>query len=83
MFEIAAGASTATTLYSFTGTGADGADPRAGVTLDANGDLFGTTYDGGTSGDGTVFEIAAGASTATTLYSFTGTGDDGAILTPA
>ena len=48
------------------------------MTLDANGDIFGTTYEGGTSGDGTVFEIAAGASTATTLYSFTGTGADGA-----
>ena len=27
------------------------------MTLDANGDLFGTTEEGGTSGDGTVFEL--------------------------
>ncbi len=35
-------ASTATILYSFTG-GADGAHPYAGL-IDANGNLFGTTY---------------------------------------
>jgi len=44
------------TLYSF-GTGSDGAIPIAGVTLDASGNLYGTTSAGGIYGYGTVFEL--------------------------
>ncbi len=44
------------TLVSFTGT--NGSQPRAGLTIDATGDLFGTTASGGTPGNGTVFEVA-------------------------
>ena len=73
VFEILAGSTTATTLYSFTDAGTDGANPHAGVTLDAKGDIFGTTMYGGGNNDGTVFEIKAGTTTATTLCSFTGT----------
>jgi uncharacterized repeat protein (TIGR03803 family) len=40
-----------TVLYTFTG-GTDGSDPIAGVTLDSAGNLDGTTYYGGTEGDG-------------------------------
>ena len=51
--------------------GSDGQAPSAGLTLDAAGDLFGTTNGGGTSSNGTVFEIAKTsngyASTPTTL----------------
>jgi uncharacterized repeat protein (TIGR03803 family) len=51
------------------------------VIVDASGNLFGTTYYGGTQGEGTVFELAdingTYASTPTTLYSFTA-GFDGA-----
>jgi uncharacterized repeat protein (TIGR03803 family) len=44
-------------LYTFTG-GSDGGQPRGGLVLDANGDLYGTTYRGGANGDfGVVFEI--------------------------
>ena len=82
VFEIAKTASgyasTPTTLVSFNGT--DGAGPVNGLIIDSAGDLFGTTYSGGASGDGTVFEIAKTASgyasTPTTLVSFNGT--DGA-----
>jgi uncharacterized repeat protein (TIGR03803 family) len=78
VFEIAktAGgyASTPTVLLSF--NGANGQDPQAGLIMDANGDLFGTTYSGGANNDGTVFEIAktAGgyASTPTVLVNFNG-----------
>ena len=49
-------ASTPTTLASFNGT--NGSQPSTGVVVDPNGNLFGTTPTGGTSGDGTVFEIA-------------------------
>src|SRR5580704_12665845 len=45
-----------TVLYSFAG-GTDGANPVAGVTLDAKGTLYGTTSAGGTSAYGTVFQL--------------------------
>jgi uncharacterized repeat protein (TIGR03803 family) len=78
VFEIAASpsgyASTPTTLVSFNGS--DGGVPSGGLIADANGDLFGTTGEGGENGDGTVFEIAKTssgyASTPTTLVSFNG-----------
>ena len=67
-------ASAPTTLVSFDYS--DGEDPTAGLIADAKGDLFGTTYQGGASGDGTVFEIAKTstgyASAPTTLVSFDG-----------
>jgi hypothetical protein len=74
---------TQTTLHVF--TGADGIWPAAGLLLDQSGNLFGTTYYGGTSqaclglGCGVVFELSPdsdGHWTETTLYSFSG-GVDG------
>jgi uncharacterized repeat protein (TIGR03803 family) len=50
-------ASVPTTLVSFNRT--NGANPGATLTVDANGDLFGTTSAGGVYGDGTVFSLAA------------------------
>jgi uncharacterized repeat protein (TIGR03803 family) len=47
---------TETVLSSFNG-GADGAYPQAGLVLDANGNLYGTTSGGGTFGGGTAFKI--------------------------
>jgi uncharacterized repeat protein (TIGR03803 family) len=44
------------TLVTF--DGANGATPLAGLTADANGNLFGTTSGGGAHEGGTVFEIA-------------------------
>jgi uncharacterized repeat protein (TIGR03803 family) len=41
-----------------------------GLVADAAGDLYGTTASGGANGDGSVFELAKGSSTLTTLYSF-------------
>jgi uncharacterized repeat protein (TIGR03803 family) len=64
-----------TVLYSFKG-GADGATPAAaGVMQDAKGNLYGTTYSGGTSNMGTVFKLDT-AGKETVLYSFSG-GTDG------
>ncbi len=46
---------TESVLFSFEGT--DGATPWASVTLDGQGNIYGTTEFGGSSSDGVVFEI--------------------------
>ena len=50
------GSWTYTDLYDFTG-GSDGANPIGSLILDADGNLFGTTANGGADGYGVVFEI--------------------------
>lgn len=47
---------TESTAYPFKG-GNDGSSPWAGVALDSQGNVFGTTYTGGASQLGTVFEV--------------------------
>jgi uncharacterized repeat protein (TIGR03803 family) len=49
-------------LYNFTG-GTDGANPLSGVTMSAEGRLYGTTSAGGTYTYGTVFELISSAAT--------------------
>jgi len=71
VFEVAAGSNTITALASFDGT--NGANPIAGLIMDGSGNLYGTTVGGGANSDGTVFEVAAGSNTITTLASFNGT----------
>ena len=44
-------------LYTFTGYPVDAQDPFAGLVLDDQGNLFGTTAGGGPSNDGTVFKV--------------------------
>ena len=65
---------TESVLHSF-GTGNDGNGPEAGLIMDASGNLYGTTYSGGTNGKGTVFKISP-SGTESVLHSF-GTGTDG------
>jgi len=64
---------TYTVLYNFCQQSncADGANPLAGLVIDAAGNLYGTTYQGGTSDHnaGTVFALAPDG-TYTVLYSF-------------
>lgn len=43
-------------LYSFTG-GADGGNPFGGVVRDSSGNLYGTTYRGGTDSTGVAFRL--------------------------
>jgi uncharacterized repeat protein (TIGR03803 family) len=64
-------------LYTFTG-GSDGSQPWAGLIFDAAGNLYGTTYLGGTANAGAVYELTpgqGGAWTETVLYSFAGGAD--------
>ncbi len=63
-------AQTYSVLYSFTGT-PDGANPYAGLALDKQRNLYGTTWAGGAHNDGTVFEIPTSGGE-TVLYSFKG-----------
>jgi uncharacterized repeat protein (TIGR03803 family) len=69
-------------IYSFKGYAKkDGAYPYfASVTIDSAGNLYGTTYQGGSSAAnnlnyGTVFKLAAGSYKETLLWSFGTTGD--------
>jgi uncharacterized repeat protein (TIGR03803 family) len=48
-------------LYNFGSHSQDGSDPMDAPTLDAKGNIYGTTTSGGDNGDGTVFEIRPGA----------------------
>ena len=74
VFEIAKSTGELTTLATF--TGANGATPAGSLTIDAEGDLFGTTANGRVDGDGTVFEIAKSTGELTTLATFTGSNGD-------
>ena len=55
-----------------TGTNTDGGNPFAGVVLSGN-TLYGTTFDGGRYGNGTVYAVNTDGSGFTNLYSFSGT----------
>ena len=57
-------------LYFFTG-GTDGSNPRTGLVQASDGNLYGTTFFGGSAGYGIIFRITTG-STFSTLHSFTG-----------
>ncbi len=72
------GAWTPTSIYDF--NGADGSSPYSGVTLDAQGNLYGTTWTGGPNNAGTVYRLTPSGSgwTFETLYAFQG-GSDGAL----
>jgi uncharacterized repeat protein (TIGR03803 family) len=69
-------AQTLTVLHQFTGP--DGLSPYSGVTIDSVGDLYGTTYGGGATGNGTVYELKRNGSgyLHKQLHVFAG-GDDG------
>jgi len=76
VFKITA-AGTETLLHSFAGSPNDGASPEAAMVQGSDGNLYGTTYSGGSQNNGTVFRITpAGAETV--LYSFGTNLNDGA-----
>src|SRR6202035_2536161 len=65
-------------LYQFTGAGGDGALPVAVLIQGDDGALYGTPDQGGTYSLGSVFRIGTNGSGYAVLYSFSGTGGDGA-----
>jgi uncharacterized repeat protein (TIGR03803 family) len=70
----AGGSWTEAILYSFAG-GSDGSQPANALILDAQGNLYGTTQDGGNNNRGTVFELSppatsGGSWTETVLWRF-------------
>jgi len=69
-----------TPLHSFSG-GPDGATPYAGVIQASDGFLYGTTFDGGTFGRGTVYKLDA-AGTLMTLHAFIGSRDGASPSAP-
>jgi uncharacterized repeat protein (TIGR03803 family) len=64
---------TESVLYSFTG-GSDGASPYASLLRDNDGNIYGTTSNGGTTDSGVVYKLASDG-TETMLYSFSGESD--------
>jgi len=81
---------TENTLHIFSHSG-DGEFPRSGLTQDSAGNLYGTTYFGGSDGGGIVYKFtpnAGGGWTERIVYNFTGGADGsgplgGVILDPA
>jgi hypothetical protein len=72
---------TKTILHTFSGE-PDGVGPNADIVFDSKGNIYGTTYNGGNSNYGIVFElsppqVSGGAWTETILHSFTGGSDGG------
>jgi uncharacterized repeat protein (TIGR03803 family) len=74
VFEIAPDG-TETILYAFKGGTSDGSNPAAALVADAQGNLYGTTLEGGSGSLGTVFKLAPDG-TETLLHNFIG-GSDG------
>ncbi len=73
---------TRTVLHGFPRTKTDGRNPNADIVFDSNGNLYGTTYYGGSLFYGTVFELTppaepGGAWTETVLHNFSGKSGDG------
>jgi uncharacterized repeat protein (TIGR03803 family) len=83
VFELKHGAGglwTEKVLHSFLVNGIDGNNVDGGVILDASGNLYGTTFFGGSNNNGTAFELTPGAGgvwTETLLHNFANNGTDG------
>ena len=69
VYEVVKGTNTVKALTSF-GGGSPGAYPSGNIVMDGGGNIYGTTETGGSANSGTIYKLASGASTATTLVSF-------------
>jgi uncharacterized repeat protein (TIGR03803 family) len=69
-----------TVIHTFTGSPKDGSDPNGTPVLDQAGNLYGTTSEGGTDDEGTVYKLSPGRKgkwTERILHSFKGETKDG------
>ena len=64
-----------TVLHNFTAGSSDGSEPVAGVIMDAKGNLYGSTYQGGSANLGTIYKLNK-SGTITLLHTFTETDGD-------
>jgi uncharacterized repeat protein (TIGR03803 family) len=74
------GSWTESVLHSFNSNGTDGTNSYAGLIFDKARNLYGTTFNGGAYGNGTVFKLkpnADGSWTESVLHSFNPNGTDG------
>ncbi len=72
-------------IYSFTNSNGDGYRPFGGVAIDGNGNVYGTTQDGGSSNQGSVYQLSpngTGGFNESVIYSFMGSNDGAFPLTP-
>jgi uncharacterized repeat protein (TIGR03803 family) len=76
VFEVNPQTGRETVVHSFTGQ-RDGATPFSGLVMDQSGNLYGTTFAGGSSNVGTVYKVNIKTKKETVLYSFAGDPDAG------
>lgn len=67
--------STLTLAYSFAGPAADGSVPLASLVQASDGKFYGTTQQGGSFSNGTLFRFDPSSNTVTLIHSFGGSGD--------
>jgi uncharacterized repeat protein (TIGR03803 family) len=77
VFKLVIATGRETVLYNFMGE-PDAANPDSALTRDSAGNLYGTTFFGGASNDGAVFEVTT-SDQELVLHSFAGPPSDGAI----
>jgi uncharacterized repeat protein (TIGR03803 family) len=75
--QVAKGQWAETVIHTFVG-GIDGNSPRAGIILDSEGNVYGTTAYGGSSNYGMVFKLSSHGWKESILHTFTG-GVDGGV----
>jgi uncharacterized repeat protein (TIGR03803 family) len=69
VFELARGVNQITT---FANMSSDGLDGLGNIVFDPNGDMFGSSFVGGTYGDGLIYEIPSSSQTALPVFDFDG-----------
>jgi uncharacterized repeat protein (TIGR03803 family) len=79
IFKLNTNGSSYLVLLRFSGLATDGKNPEAALSQGSDSALYGTTYNGGTNGVGTIFKLNTNgsASSYAVLHTFTSTGGDG------
>ncbi len=80
-FRIATDGSRFGLVHAFPSSAGDGANPKAGLLQAANGLFYGTTSAGGSSNQGTMYNVSS-VGKVTILHNFTGGSDGGTPMSP-